>query len=251
MTPANATDVQQLSPQHSQSLMNPNSKLNLRTPSSFIPKGFQVPFKPNLTNPLNNMNPTPSKTDVIKVQTQQAESETNPMLPQYQSSLENVTNSSHLAQTSTVPKGSYAFHSNDSVIRSDGNLKSNPINYGVEHTKHSSIIASQEYPQTTQAHQSVPINPANPNLRKDETRKHNSEFSKGIPIDAEISQQTISSEDLLLPSSMRASNIGGRNLNQETRPIHIQNELCQVGDEYNTKNDCTPSAALAEMETIK
>ncbi|KAL7303017.1 hypothetical protein TKK_0004238 [Trichogramma kaykai] len=42
MTPANATDVQRNSPQHSQSLSNNNGAgLSLRTPSSFIPK---VPY---------------------------------------------------------------------------------------------------------------------------------------------------------------------------------------------------------------
>ncbi|XP_058790239.1 testin [Phymastichus coffea] len=246
MTPVNATDVQQFSPQHSQSLMNPNAKLNLRTPSSFIPKNLQVPLISNLPNFHGNVGPiissTPCTKDVIQVQSLQAQSEPYFKQPEYESALKN---SNQPNETCSAPQNNNELQFNSSIKKSNKNWESNPICHGIEHVQHSSIIASEEYPQTSQPYQSVHLNNKNPNMRTDIIQ--NLELLKGKSISAGILQQTVSSKDLLLPSSMRANKIKGGNSN-ETRFLDSHNE---VGNQSSNKDDCAAGFVSSNIESIR
>ncbi|XP_008213365.1 uncharacterized protein LOC100120273 [Nasonia vitripennis] len=111
MTPANATDVQRFSPQHSKLLQNNSpAGLNLRTPSSFIPKIPQSQTNanlPNFSSLLNEgMSPLTPNIDVVRAQHLQAMNEPSPGPGRYHHTLAKISGKSNLAEAASVP-GTY------------------------------------------------------------------------------------------------------------------------------------------------
>lgn len=128
MTPVNASDVQHFSPQHSQQQsLFANSKLNLRTPSSFIPKSLENQTKSHL--PFDSV-PIAYKEDVVRSQQLLASQEKNPHHPaRYHHVLKNIPTSTNTAQHDTVQgvysKGSGLYNSKNQPLL--GKCTSNEI----------------------------------------------------------------------------------------------------------------------------
>lgn len=124
MTPANATDVQRFSPQHSKLLQNSPSGLNLRTPSSFIPKIPQPQTNANLPNfsgLLNEgMSPLTPNIDVVRAQHLQAVNEASPGPGRYHHTLANISGKGSLAEAASVPG---AHHLGESPLAHSGSPK--------------------------------------------------------------------------------------------------------------------------------
>ena len=151
MTPANATDVQRFSPQHSQQLSNPTGSLNLRTPSSFIPKVPQTHLKSNLPNQSIDMTnvPSVSNIDVIRAQHLQAANEMNPRLGRYHHTLTNIPNDGNLVEGVNVPG---AYHAGSQYLSNSVNeeknvSKNNSTPSELKYSRNPSNIASGEYMQ--------------------------------------------------------------------------------------------------------
>lgn len=109
MTPANATDVQSLSPQH-QNVPNSTPIINLRTPSSFIklPQPYLKPYTNNFSNKNNsdsnieNPVPSPAMVDVLMTRQLNSKSEINPNLARYHYGLENVSKEGSVAKSDVL-----------------------------------------------------------------------------------------------------------------------------------------------------
>lgn len=244
MTPANATDVQRFSPQHSQNLSNPKGELNLRTPSSFIPK---VPYtqkvpqtKSSLPNSPNERGaPLAYNTDSIRGQHTQLANQSNPILGQYHHALANVSNQASLAEAANVPGayhlGSELPNSNDQSKRCQ---KHNPTPYELKYSKNPASIINEECDQDCKA-------PQTSESLSNELRAHtekigaqtqeNLEFSSALPSRALLAEQMLC-EALLPPSAANAGNIVGSSLDEKGL-LYIREKL---SDKYGIQNDPVP-----------
>jgi hypothetical protein len=251
MTPANATDVQQFSPQHSQHLSNPNRVLNLRTPSSFISKVPQSQTKSNLPFiPSNDNFPLPSNIEIVKTPHLQTANENQQKLGQYHYSLENISNHSNLAEATNVP-GDYHLGTN---LRNSNNQKmyipkDNKTSYELKHSKNPNSIINEEYihcDKAQEASKNIVIESGACAQKSNNESEKNLEPLNDIRYNALLAEQMLF-EALLPPSAANASNIVGSSLD-EKELMYIREKL---SNKYSNKNDYKNPAVLRELENIR
>lgn len=184
MTPANASDVQTFSSQHSQeNQLGSNTRLNLRTPGSFIPKSLQTLAKSHLAGDNASLE---YREDLVKTQTLLASQEKNPHHnARYHHVLKNIPNDSSVAEESNV-KGNHHLGS-ELYNKSYDSSQKKPTFGEIINSKNVNSIANEE---------NVPGNVINnsmkPELNKLESRVENikRQFDKNLEFSQDVSENS-------------------------------------------------------------
>ncbi|XP_011499777.1 PREDICTED: testin [Ceratosolen solmsi marchali] len=249
MTPVNATDVQQFSPQDNEHLSNLNSILNLRTPSNFISKMLQTHSKSNVPFIFSNDNILlTSNIERKEAPYLQANNKVRSQLGQYNYSLPNISNHSNFAEAINISRD-YSLQANITNANNKKTYlsKENKSCYELKYSKNPNSFVNEEYAKYKAHKASKPI------LSDSRTQVENSscQSEQNFKILSNLSSNTlftkqILSEALLSPSSVNTSNIVGSSLDEKDL-MYIREK---PSSKYSNKNDYQNAVVSRELEHI-